>query len=118
MLAGIGRSGRLSLFNLTARRIAYLFETKLPYPNAVALSPDGRTLVANGGPTVLHSWEIKASRDRFAMPDAHAHSVKSVLVTPDGRTIISAGEDGSIRQWDGGMAARSGDGMLCVSSSR
>ena len=100
MLAGIGVTKRLGLFDLTARRIDYSFETRTPHPSTVALSPDGRILVANGGPMVLHSWEIRASRDRFAMPESHADSVKSVLIAPDGKTIISASEDGSIRLWD------------------
>ncbi len=99
-LAGIGYIGRLALFDLRSRRMTFFFDTKTTQPTEVALSPDGQTLVANGGSMVLHSWEIKARRDRFAMPDAHCDSLSTLFITPDGKAIVTGAADGSIRVWD------------------
>ncbi|MGP0066934.1 MAG: WD40 repeat domain-containing protein [Isosphaeraceae bacterium] len=99
-LAGIGRTGRLGVFDLATRRMVFQFDTDSTNLGTVALAPDGRFLVDNAGLRVLHSWEIKSRRDRFAMPDAHTDSVNSILCTPDGKTLITASEDSTIRLWD------------------
>jgi WD40 repeat protein len=99
-LAGIAYNGRLALFDLPSRRPTSSFDTTTRRQTEVALSPDGQTLVANGGSMVLHSWEIKARRDRFAMPDAHCDSLSTLFITSDGKAVVTGAEDGSIRVWD------------------
>ena len=99
-LTGIGSTGRLRVFDLAARRTVISGKLDVANLDTVALSPDDRVLVANAGPCVLHSWEIKGRRDRFSVPDAHTDSVVSVLCTPDGKTLITASKDRTIRLWD------------------
>jgi WD40 repeat protein len=68
--------------------------------NSAAFSPDGRTVTSNGGPTVLHFWDLQSQRDRLDMPGALLEQVDSVLVTPNGKTLISGGSDKTVRLWD------------------
>jgi WD40 repeat protein len=69
-------------------------------PTAWALSPDGSTVAANGGPTTLHFWDVRTGRDRLATGEAHAEPVRCLLFTAEGKTVITGGDDRTIRLWD------------------
>ncbi len=83
-----------------ARRQKASFRTGVSLDGELALSPDGRTLVASSHEHVLHAWDLVSHRDLYAMPDAPDGLVKSVLVAPDGKTAITGGDDQAIRLWD------------------
>jgi WD40 repeat protein len=82
------------------------FENPGSHPTAWALSPDGATVAAGGGPTTLHLWEIATGCDRLAVGDAHSEPVRCLLFSPDGRTLITGGEDKTIRLWDAASGAQ------------
>ena len=68
--------------------------------SVAAFSPDGRTIASNGGPTVIHFWDIASQRDRLVKADAPLEQVDCVLVTPDGKTLITGSSDKMVRLWD------------------
>lgn len=82
------------------------FEGPGSHPTAWALSPDGATVAASGGPTTLHLWEIATGRDRLAVRDAHSEPVRCLTFTPDGRTLITGADDRTVRLWDAATGAQ------------
>ncbi|MGW5649098.1 P-loop NTPase fold protein [Saccharopolyspora sp. NPDC003752] len=67
---------------------------------AVAVTHDGRQVVAgdfNGG---VWAWEPERPTKPMQMHGRHDGAVRSFAVTPNSRLLISGAEDGSIRVWD------------------
>ncbi len=90
-----------AFWDIAGGHMACSFESPAPEGNAWALSPDGSTIAANGGPTVLHYWDIAARLDRIAAPaEAHQDRVNVLRFTPDGKTLITGGEDRTVQLWD------------------
>jgi hypothetical protein len=66
---------------------------------AVAFSPDGRTLAVAAMSGRILLWNLQ-TRDRIALPRAHANAVTCVAFSPDGRTMASGSLDETIRLWN------------------
>ncbi len=73
----------------------------------IALSPDGRLLVA-GSPETFGVWDITdpanpVERATVRVPRSVTYTV---AVAPDGRTVATGGDHGTLRLWDIGDPAR------------
>ncbi len=70
---------------------------------AMALAPDGRTLVSADFDGVMIFWDIAGSRER-ARVQGHAGQVPSLAFSPDGLTLVSCsfdpGKPGEFKFWD------------------
>ena len=66
---------------------------------AVAVTPDGKTLVSAGKDTLIRVWDLPAGRIRLVLR-GHARQVNALAVTGDGKTLASAGADQTVRLWD------------------
>jgi RNA polymerase sigma factor (sigma-70 family) len=80
--------------------------------NAVALSPDGKTLVSAGDDARMHLWDVETGKlkgdlwqtyDAYkpkASRQAHLGRIWAAAFSPDGKTIASGSQDGSMKLWE------------------
>ena len=67
---------------------------------AVAISPDSRTLAGATDAGTVWLWDV-ATRRRLGRPlPGHTGTVFDVAFSPDGTLLASAGEDGRVRLWN------------------
>ncbi|ABQ92370.1 NB-ARC domain-containing protein [Roseiflexus sp. RS-1] len=66
---------------------------------AVAVSPDGRTIVSGSHDRTVKVWEAESGRLLRSL-EGHTGSVRAVAVSPDGRTIVSGSHDRTVKVWE------------------
>jgi WD40 repeat protein len=66
---------------------------------AVALSPNGKTLALGYRDGSVQLWEVARGKKTAALK-GHLLGVTSMVFSPDGKTLASASADGTIRLWD------------------
>jgi WD40 repeat protein len=67
--------------------------------NAVAFSPDGKTLTSGSAGNTLKLWDV-ANQKLLVTLDGHSSSVNAVAFSPDGKTLASGSADNTIMYWD------------------
>jgi len=74
--------------------------------NAVAFSPDGRTIVSGGFTIVsgyreiaLKIWDASSGRELKSLT-GHNKIITAVAFSPDGHTVVSGSADKTLRFWD------------------
>jgi hypothetical protein len=66
---------------------------------AVAVSPDGHTVISASADGSLRLWNAKTGKELKRL-DGHSGRVWTVAFAPDGRRVASGGFDKTIRLWD------------------
>ena len=86
MLAAAARPG-IAIFTTTAS------------VNAVAFSPDGRTLAAGTGDGTVWLWDVAARQEPSELVGP-ADQVTSLAFSPDGKTLAGGSADGTVWLWN------------------
>ncbi|MCP4550221.1 MAG: WD40 repeat domain-containing protein, partial [bacterium] len=68
---------------------------------AVAFSPDGKTLAAGSYDYTVRLWDV-ATAAELSRFEGHSAVVRAVAFSPDGKTLASGSHDGTVRLWSQG----------------
>jgi len=90
-------TNRLVFYNLKGKQHAQL-ESESP-ANAVAISPDGKTILSAHRDGKVLAWNAKRKK-LISKTIAHKGEVNAVIFMPEGVKFISAGSDGSAKIWN------------------
>jgi WD40 repeat protein len=69
------------------------------YVNAVAFSPDGKTVASGSWDKTIRLWDAATGEERQKL-EGHDSSVNAVAFSPDGKTVASESDDKTVRLWD------------------
>jgi WD40 repeat protein len=66
--------------------------------NAVAFSPDGKSLATSSADMSIKLWDVASGKDTATLT-GHDDFVWSVAFRPGGKTLASGSRDGTVRLW-------------------
>lgn len=93
-------SGELILYQVTAPDHRMKIKAHGGRINALAVFPDGQTLVSGGRDRQLKLWDVTTG-ERLTTLHGHGRQIFSIAISPDGRMMASGGLAGDIRLWTG-----------------
>ena len=66
---------------------------------AIALSPDGKTLVSGSYDGQIKIWDLPSGALRQTL-QAHVDAIEALVISPDGRFLVSGSWDNRVKVWD------------------
>jgi len=93
IIAAASDSGKVLLWNATARTKIAELDGHGETVWAVAFSPDGKLLASGGKDGTVRIWNL-AKRAQLTHMSANVHKIYAVAFSPDGKSLAVAGYDG------------------------
>ncbi len=72
----------------------------LPGINALAISPDGQTLIGGTNDCKIKVWDLGTGQQRGTLTGHSDSRAAAIAISPDGKTVISGFQDSTIHLWD------------------
>ena len=66
---------------------------------AVAITPDGQSIISGSGDNTLKVWDLMSGEERYTLT-GHEKPIKSVAVDDKNLQIVSASDDNTLRVWN------------------
>jgi RNA polymerase sigma factor (sigma-70 family) len=99
LLAASGE-GKVRHWDLPTGKLRQTFESHSTWGDAMALTPDGKTVAFGGPPPTIHFWNIETGAELFKEVQGHQAPVRHLAFTSDNKALVSAGGDQEIRVWN------------------
>jgi WD40 repeat protein len=98
LLAVASQAKTIWLLDSHSGEVVQQLEGHTQLTNALAFSPDGKTLASSGSDRVLRVWELATGRAIQSVAGA-ARSFRDAVFA-DGQTLVTCGADRTIRIWE------------------
>ena len=96
----VSDDGKVRLWDVGQRPPLQRAELPEPGVNAVAFSPDGRTLYTGGERGDVRLWSVPDGRERGRLTDRR-DSIDKIVLSPDGQTLgVAYSDAGGVALWD------------------
>jgi WD40 repeat protein len=97
MLVTGGSDGVVKCWDVSTGKRLHTLERHYSWVEALAVSPDGRTIASTDG--LVRLWDAGTGADICPQP-GHLYTVSQAASSPDGKIAVTAGWDDTIRSWD------------------
>jgi WD40 repeat protein len=92
-------SGNLKLWDVMTGREITSLSGHFKNVNAVAISPNGKTLVSGSDDKTIKVWNLQTNQLIHTLI-SHTDAVHSLAISADNKTLVSASDDKTIKVWD------------------
>ncbi|WP_341532293.1 serine/threonine-protein kinase (plasmid) [Nostoc sp. UHCC 0302] len=89
----------IKIWHLNTRQQTATLRGHSDWVYAIAISPDGQTLVSGSKDKTIKVWNLNTGKEIRTL-FGHSSYVNSVAISPDGQTIISGSYDKTIKIWN------------------
>jgi WD40 repeat protein len=92
--AGVG------LFDIAAKKLLRIFPGNQYGMDALAFSPDGKTLATGSNEGFVRLWDIETGEAYRTWQPSERGAIESVAYSPDGKILATGNTEGNIMLWD------------------
>ncbi len=98
LLASAGADRKILLWSVLEGAVSQSLPNESPI-NALAMSPDGKTLAGAGEDFAVHLWDLESAKPIGKLSE-HAEWIVSLAFSPDGKQLASGDFSGKVLLWN------------------
>lgn len=98
LLASAGEEPQIHVWDLRNLSLVGLLDGHQGPVRAMAVTPDGKTLISAGDDGIVRLWSLKTA-SLVQTIQAHDKPIRSMALSPDGKLLATAGDDRMVKLW-------------------